>query len=288
MRLSLLLVLALAACGPGDRKFTSLFNLTAIDKIALADTSVYFVESQALKRVPKTGLADGGTSEVLVTSGVVDFAATEGHLYLATSSGVHHLEVFSSGMVGPPVKLSDDAALAIAADGNGVSWVGCSTLTHAALDGSNMRSVAVPGTCVKAATLLALDSSTAYGVNGGGEWYASRSGAPPTSFGTETCSSLAAAGGWVYCGDSARGLRRMLPLEGTVEEVFAGSVRAFAISESSVYASVGEDLVASPRNTTRYDVLGTYAAISAIALDTDAVFFVNTLSDRGLILSTSL
>ncbi|MBK7861183.1 MAG: hypothetical protein IPJ65_21735 [Archangiaceae bacterium] len=279
------LLASLAACGPGrDPTFKHIIELSAVTKLQLGDKSVYFVEAQALKRVAKKG----GDAEVILASGVVDFAATNGHVFAATTSGIVHLAVASDGALSAPTTVSSAPALAIAADGNGVSWASCSALTHAALDGSAQRSVSLSGGCAGATVHLTLDSSTAYGVDSRGEWYASRSGSAAKHFATETCSSIEAAGGWLYCGDAARGLRRIYPFGGTVEVLFPGTVRAFDISDAKVYASVGQDLVSSPRNTARYEVIGTYATISAIAVDTDALFFVNTTQDRGLMLSTAL
>lgn len=285
MRAPLLMLLAVAACGPGrDTTFHRIKEISAVTKLEVAEGWIYFVEGGALKRVAKTG----GDIEVITQTGVVDFAATKGHLYAATvANGVLSSDIPLTGVVGAGVSISSDVALAIAADQNGVSWVTCSTVTHAALDGTAQTSAAVPGTCLNSSTRLALDSSTAYGVNGSGEWYASRSGGPTKTFGSLPCQRIAAGGGWVYCADTTNGLKRIDPLNRTVEDVFAGQVRTFAIGELRLYAAVGEDLVSSPRNSTRTDVLGTYSKISAIALDSAAVYFVNTEGDRGLLLSTA-
>ena len=237
----------------------------------------------ALKRFAK----NGGALEVLVPMGVVDFDATDGHAYAATQlMGVQHVEIPSTGAMTIGT-LSGEAALAIAADEHGVSWVTCSTLTHASLDGASQIREPVTGTCANQATRLALDSSTAYGINGQGQWYASRSGGPIAGLASEKCSRLEAANGWLYCSHRDTGLRRFSPRTKDIELVIDGQVHTFAVGPSRIYAGVGQDLVANPRNTAQQEVYGTYAAISAITLDSKDVFFVNTEGNLGLLLRTA-
>jgi hypothetical protein len=282
----MLLVLVVAAgCGPGrDPAFFRIVQFSAVDKLQLAGSSIYFEEGDGLKRIDKAG----GMVQVIHSGKVTDFAVATGHAYAATEEGVRHYTVAGNGIFSGGELVSSDAALAIAADDNGVSWVTCTTLTHAAPGGTGQLSVPIPGTCAGTGTRLALDSSTAYGVSGKGEWYAARSGGPVTLFANEPCKLLAAGGGWLYCGNGAAGLVRFSPVRREVEQVLQGEVHSFAIGEARIYAGIGEDLVSSPRNSTQVEVLGTYADISAIALDSTSVYFVNTEGSLGLLLRTSL
>ncbi|MBL8949864.1 MAG: hypothetical protein JNK82_03745 [Myxococcaceae bacterium] len=287
MRRLLLVLLATvsAACSPGrDPQFIRIVQFSAVDKLQLADAWVYFAEGDGLKRVEKA--AKTPMVETLLASTVTDFAVVPEHIYVATPSGVVHLPITTMG-VGQAASLSNDNALAIAADKAGVSWVTCTSLTHAAPDGSAQVTVPVAGMCAGAATQLVLDSSTAYGVSGRGEWYASRSGGSVTWFANEPCKHIAAAGGWLYCANEAAGLTRFSPIRPEVEQVLNGNVRAFAVGEARIYAGVGADLISSPRNSTQVDVLGTLAQISSIAVDAANVFFVNTEGNLGLLLRTA-
>lgn len=285
MRLGLLLTfVVLSACGPNrDTSFTRIVQFSAVGKLVVAGDHVYFNEMGGLKRVPKKG----GAIEVVTSTSVIDYAATAGHVYAATPSGVLHFALSSSGAVASMSTLSNDAPLAIAADANGVSWVTCSALNNAALDGSGLSTTTFSAPCANNATRLTLDSSTVYGISGQGQWYASRSGGALVKLANEKCSRIEAAGGWLYCSDQAEGLRRFSPWTNDIEMVLAGQVHTFAIGESRIYAGIGQDLVASPRNTSTQDVYGTYAAISAIALDGSDVYFVNTEGNLGLLLRTA-
>src|SRR5262249_39389094 len=134
--------------------------------------------------------------------------------------------------------------------------------------------------------VMTIDSSTAYGSAASGDWYASRSGGPVTLFGSVPCTRVAAGGGWLYC--MSDGLRKLQPLSQEVETAIEGDVRDFVLSPKNIYASVGEDLEAVPRSGGNGYVLGTYASISAVTVDDQSVYFVNTDSNLGLLLSTAL
>ncbi len=285
MRLFVLVLLAFAsACGSNrDPMFYRIVQFSAVSKLELGGGHVYFSEGNQLKRVPKAG----GPIETVVMAGVADFAATDGHVYAATNAGVVHLTLQTGGGIVSTDTLSSEPALAVAADANGVTWVNCSAVTSAALDGSNQVRTPLPGPCANQLTRLAIDSSTVYGMNTAGQWYTSRSGGEVKPLAAEKCSRLEAAGGWLYCSDRDFGLRRFSPRTKDVELVIDGQVHTFSIGESRIYAGVGQDLVSSPRNTSRQEVLGTYAAISAIALDASDVYFVNTEGNLGLLLRTA-
>src|SRR5262245_4775356 len=129
-QLSHLLLVVAAGCGSGrDPGFYRIVQFSAVDKLQLADKWVYLAEDDGLKRVEKAG---GKPLEVVYPGTVVDFAAVPGHLYAATPSGVVHFSIAAAGTVSAPTPVSPDNALAIAADKNGVSWVTCTALTHAA------------------------------------------------------------------------------------------------------------------------------------------------------------
>ncbi len=282
----LVLLLSVAACGSGrDPSFFRIVQFSAVEKLQLADAWVYFAEGDGLKRVEKAAAAP---AVQMVHMGVVtDFAVVPGHVYVAGPMGIVHYTIASNGMLAGPTPISSENVLAISADKSGVSWVTCTSLTHATSDGTGPISVAMPGPCAGTGTQLVLDSSTAYGINGKGEWYASRTGGPVTAFANEPCKQLAAAGGWLYCANAASGLVRFSPVRKEIEQVLLGDVHTFAVGESRVYAGVGADLVSSPRNSTQVEVLGTLASISAISLDTANVFFVNTEGNLGLLLRTA-
>lgn len=272
-------VLLLLACGGGrDATFTRIVQFSAVEKLQQADGFIYFTEGSALKRVAiKNGLV-----ESLLPNGVVDFAVTNGHVFAATTDGVMH-----QSTTGEPEKVSPHKALSIAADGHGVSWLTCTTVTHASLDGVIASVNPVLGQCGNANTRLTLDSSTAYGQSADGIWWASRSGGPIKYFSTRQCNRVGAGGGWFYCA-TLESLSRLGPLTGQDEEILTGQVRDFAIGASRIYAARDSELVSMPRDGSSVAVLGTYAAISAVALDSEHVYIVNTESGLGLLLSTAL
>lgn len=287
MRAWFFVVLAmLVACGPGrDPSFFRIVQFTAVEKLQLADAWVYFKEDMGLRRVEKAAATP--MVQPVHLGAVTDFAVAPGHAYVAGPAGITHYPIMPNGTLGAPTPISSDTALAITADKTGVSWVTCTTLTHALPDGSGQLTVAMPGPCAGPATRLVLDSSTAYGINGKGEWYAARTGGDVTPFANEPCKQLAATAGWLYCSNGPQGLVRFSPVRKEVEQVLNGDVHAFAVGESRIYAGVGADLISSPRNSTQVDVLGTLAAISAISLDAANVFFVNTEGNLGLLLRTA-
>jgi hypothetical protein len=194
MRLQLLVLsLVAVACGPGrDPKFTSIVQFSAVDKLQMADAFIYYPEFGVLKRVAKT---EGAMPQIVHPSGVLDFAVAPGHAYAVTPSGVLHFALATNGLISAPTTISTDGPLAIAADRYGVSWATCSRLTHARPDGTEPIVEPMPGGCSLDGLQLTLDSSTAYGVDARGEWYASRSGGPITPFANEPCERIAAAGG---------------------------------------------------------------------------------------------
>jgi len=276
----------LLACPSGrDPSFFRIVQFSAVDKLQLADAWVYFAEGDGLKRVEKAAATP--MVQMVHMGPITDFAVVPGHVYIAGPQGIGHYPIMPNGMLGAPGNISSDTALAIAADKTGVSWVTCSTLTHATPDGTGQITVPMPGPCAATSTQLVLDSSTAYGVAGKGEWWASRSGSDVVFFANEPCQQIAAAAGWLYCANGPQGLTRFSVVRKEVEQVLNGDVHAFAVGESRIYAGMGADLVSSPRNSTQVEVLGTLASISAISVDAANVFFVNTEGNLGLLLRTS-
>ena len=279
---SLALVLCLAAC-ESPREFTRIVQFTAVTKLVLGGNHVYFSEDRALKRVAK----GGGPIEILPATDVVDFAAATGHVYAATAGGLLHITLNTNGSVATSTAFTNEPVISVAADGAGVSWLTCSAVTHAALDGSNPIRVPTTRPCgMGGTTRIALDSSTVYGMDQMGQWMSSRAGGPITPLANEKCQRIEAGGGWLYCSDRDAGLRRFSPRVKEVELVLDGQVHTFALGTTRLYAGVGQDLISSPRNTSTQEVLGTYAAISAIVLDEKDVYFVNTEGNLGLLLRT--
>ena len=271
-------------CGPGrDPSFHRVVQFSAVGKLAIAGNHVYFAEDRALKRVGK----QGGAVEIITPVDVNDFAAAAGHVYAATTGGIDHHALATAGTIASTRQISTDAALAIAADATGVAWVTCSTVVIAASDGSGQIRVPLTRPCSNANTRLALDSSTVYGMDAMGQWLMSRAGGSFKPIANERCQRIEAGGGWLYCSDREMGLRRFTTRVNEVESVLDGQVHAFAIGATRIYAGMGQDLISSPRNTRTQEVLGTYAAISAIALDEKDVFFVNTEGPLGLLLRTA-
>lgn len=283
MRLTLAAVLLCLSACEAQREFTRVVQFTAVTKLVLGGNHVYFSEDRALKRVAKTG----GAIEVLVTADVVDFAAATGHAYAATNAGLLHVTLATNGTVAMTTTLTNEPVISVAADGAGVSWLTCTAVTHAAHDGSNPIRVPTTRPCgMGGTTRITLDSSTVYGMDPMGQWMSSRAGGPITPLANEKCQRIEAGGGWLYCSDRDAGLRRFSPRVKEVELVLDGQVHTFALGATRVYAGVGQDLISSPRNTSTQEVLGTYAAISAIVLDEKDVYFVNTEGNLGLLLRT--
>jgi hypothetical protein len=281
--------LLLLACGPardtsafGPSGFFTITQFSAVSKLQLDAKHIYYLEDGQLSRVPKAG----GTGAPLDTTTVRDFAATVGHVYSALAGAVMHFTVDEKAMLGKGVQIGSGAAV-IAADSHGVTWLECGRLTHARPDGSDQSTTPYSGECTPGEVKLVLDASTAYVQNKTGLWWASRSGGTMHAFGSRTCGQLAAAGGWLYCSTDA-GLIRINPLTSRSEDVLTGEVRAFALSASTVYVALGQDLVASPRNTSNMAVYGTQSAISVLAVDDGAVYLVNTDKGLGRLLSTAL
>lgn len=279
---SLALILSLAACGP-PREFARVVQFSAVGKLVIGGSYAYFSEDRALKRVRKSG----GAIEFIVPADVVDFAASTGHVYAATNGGLFHITLNADESVAMSTTLTDEPIVSVAADGAGVSWLTCSSVTHAAPDGTNPIRVTTTRPCgMGGTTRIVLDSSTVYGMDPMGQWMTSRAGGPITPLANEKCQRIEAGGGWLYCSDRDAGLRRFSPRVKEVELVLDGQVHTFALGAVRIYAGVGQDLISSPRNTSTQEVLGTYAAISAIVLDDKDVYFVNTEGNLGLLLRT--
>jgi hypothetical protein len=274
------LLLTATACGPArDPTFTSIVQFSAVKKLQVMAGYVYYFEATGFKRVP-TG---GGMVEPLFTNGTVhDFSVVTGYAYVASDDGLYRIPTAMGAAV---MTITQEKVVAVAADDFGLSWLTCLQLNHAALDGTQKISTPL-GSCNGDAT-LALDSSTAYGSGASGDWFASRNGDPIHHFSTLSCSKVTAGAGWVYC--ISNGLQRINPLTGDAEMVMDGDVHDFTLSPSNLYTAVGPDLDSQPRSGgVGPTVLGTYASISAVAVDDQLLYFVNTAADMGLLLSTAL
>lgn len=277
----LALLLALAACGPTrDTSFNRIVQFSAVKKLQVLGGYVYFFESTGFERVQAKG---GANVEPLFTNGGIhDFSVVTGAAYVASDNGLFRVP---TTMGAPQTQLTSEKTVAVAADDNGVSWLTCTQLNHAALDGT--QRVSTPLDSCNGDATLAIDSSTAYGGGASGDWYASRSGGPVKKFGSLTCKKVMPGAGWVYC--ISNGLRRIDPMTGELQVVLEGDVRDFTLSPSHVYAATGQDLDSQPRSGGQGPtVLGTYANITSVAVDDQSLYFVNTDADLGLLLSTAL
>jgi hypothetical protein len=278
MRLLPLALLALVACGPSrDPSFNRIVQFSAVKKIQASANFIYTFESTGLERVPTTG---GSLETMFSDDGVNDFSVIPSGAYVATNNGLVLVDLSTHGHQ----TLFAEKTVAVAADQFGVTFLTCNALNHAALDGS--QRISTPLDSCNGDSKLAIDSSTAYGSNADGDWFASRSGGPISIFGNTPCFRVVAGGGWMYCGSA--GLKRINPLTQDVETVVDGDVHDFTLSAESIYLSVGTDLDSMPRGGGNLYVLGTLADISAVDVDDKLVYFVNTDSNLGLLLSTAL
>jgi hypothetical protein len=285
LALPLAAVLSAFSCGPGrDPTFNRLVQFSAVTKLRIASGQVYFTEAGVFERVPVTG----GTVEVITVggSGVADFAVVDDTGYLATSTGVFKVDL--TDITIPAVQLSSEIATAIDADENGVSWLGCNALVSAQPDGSGLLRTTLDPTICLAGAQVALDTSTVYGGDTTGLWYASRSGGAITRITAASCTRMLAGAGWLYCA-GASNLVQINPLTGLYQTAVNNSVRDFALSPDRLYGADDTNLFSQARTaSTGEEVLGAYADISSVAVDDTSCYFVNTSGSLGLLLSTAL